>query len=368
VRIDIGRNAIIARRENRIRSGRLLHYSLLRPLLFAVDPERAHALTLDALARADALGLARVVASRVDGRPVAAMGLTFPNAVGLAAGMDKNGACIDGLAALGFGFIEVGTTTPRPQPGNPRPRLFRLPAAGALINRLGFNTGGVDALVANVERARFRRNGGILGINIGKNFDTPIERAADDYVQCLTKVYAHASYVTVNISSPNTANLRDLQGAEALGGLLSVIMSARVRLADATGRRVPIAVKIAPDLTREQVDAMARLFVEHRVDAVIATNTTLARDGVAGLLHAEETGGLSGAPLRARATEVVRWLAGSLKGALPIIGVGGIASADDAHEKIAAGATLVQFYTGLVYRGPGLVAECVRALNSGPGP
>jgi dihydroorotate dehydrogenase len=339
-----------------------VHYALLRPLLFAFDPERAHALTLDALERTRALGRSGLIARRASGKPVTAMGLTFPNAVGLAAGMDKNGAYIDALAALGFGFIEIGTTTPRAQPGNPQPRMFRLPDAHALINRLGFNNAGVDALVRNVERARFRRDGGVLGINIGKNFDTPIERAANDYVTCLRKVYVHASYVTVNISSPNTANLRDLQASDALGGLLAAVMTERARLATKHGRIVPVAVKIAPDLTREQVVSIAALLRAHGVDAVIATNTTIARDAVKGLRHGSETGGLSGEPLFAASTQVVRWLADALGGAMPIIGVGGIASGADAREKIAAGATLIQFYTGMVYRGPELVGECVKAL------
>jgi dihydroorotate dehydrogenase len=340
-----------------------VHYALLRPLLFAFEPERAHALTLEALARTRALGLSSLVARRETGQPVTAMGLTFPNGVGLAAGMDKNGAYIDALAALGFGFIEIGTTTPRAQPGNPQPRMFRLPEAHALINRLGFNNAGVDALVRNVERSQFRRDGGVLGINIGKNFDTPIERAADDYVTCLRKVYRLASYVTVNISSPNTANLRDLQASDALGGLLAAVMAERARLATAHGRKVPIAVKIAPDLTRDQVVSIAALLREHGVDAVIATNTTTARDAVKTLRHGTETGGLSGAPLFAASTEVVRWLAAALGGAMPIIGVGGIASGADARAKIAAGATLIQFYTGMVYRGPELVGECVKALT-----
>ena len=342
-----------------------VHYSLLRPLLFALDPERAHALTLDALDRTNALGLAGLIADRPrseKGSTVRAMGLEFPNPVGLAAGMDKNGAHIDGLAALGFGFIEIGTTTPRPQPGNPKPRMFRLPHAQALINRLGFNNEGVDALLGNVGRSRFVREGGMLGINIGKNFDTPIERAADDYLACLRKVYDKASYVTVNISSPNTANLRELQSAAALGGLIRALKSEQQRLADTHGRLVPLAVKIAPDLTQEQVEAIARLLVEYEIEAVIATNTTIARDAVSALPHGNETGGLSGAPLRPRSTQVIRWLAAALDGALPIIGVGGIGSGADAREKIEAGAALVQLYTGLVYRGPDLVGECVRAL------
>ncbi|MBK8742955.1 MAG: quinone-dependent dihydroorotate dehydrogenase [Betaproteobacteria bacterium] len=344
-----------------------MHYSLLRPLLFALDPERAHALTLDVLDRTHALGLGGLVARPARGQPARAMGIDFPNAVGLAAGMDKDGAHIDALAALGFGFIEIGTVTPRPQPGNPQPRMFRLPEAHALINRLGFNNGGVDALLANVERSRFAREGGVLGINIGKNFDTPIERAADDYLACLRKVYSRASYVTVNISSPNTANLRELQDSAALGGLLGALKQEQAKLTDAHRRHVPLAVKIAPDLTRQQVRAMAAILFEHDIEAVIATNTTIARDAVAHLRHGNEAGGLSGAPLRAQATQVIRWLHEALQGALPIIGVGGILSGADALEKTAAGAALVQFYTGMVYRGPDLVAECVKALANQAG-
>jgi dihydroorotate dehydrogenase len=357
--VDIGRNAIIG---VSFLPASFVRYSLFRPLLFALDPERAHDLTLDSLDRTHALGLTGLVARRARGLPVRAMGIDFPNPVGLAAGMDKNGAHIDALAALGFGFVEIGTVTPRPQPGNPRPRLFRLPEAHALINRLGFNNEGVDALLKNVERSRFAREGGVLGINIGKNFDTPNECAADDYLACLRKVYGKARYVTVNISSPNTANLRDLQASDALGGLLRVLKLEQAKLADTHGRHVPLAVKIAPDLTHPQVQALAAILIEHRIEGVIATNTTIARDAVASLHHGNEAGGLSGAPLRAQATQVVRWLHEALQGALPIIGVGGIGSGPDAQEKIAAGATLVQFYTGMVYRGPELVAECVRAL------
>ena len=342
-----------------------MHYALLRPLLFALDPERAHRLTLDALDKTHALGLDSLVAAPVSGKPVRVMGIDFPNAVGLAAGMDKNGAHIDGLAALGFGFVEIGTVTPRPQPGNPAPRMFRLPEARALINRLGFNNAGVDVLLDNVARSRYARDGGVLGINIGKNFDTPIEKAADDYLACLRKVYALASYVTVNISSPNTANLRDLQASTALSQLLGALVAERARLADQHGRRVPLAVKIAPDLAREQVSELGGLLVNAGVDAVIATNTTIARDAVAHLRHGRETGGLSGAPLGAASTQVIRWLKDALGDALPIIGVGGIFSAADAREKIDAGAALIQIYTGMVYRGPELVSECVRAL-AGP--
>ena len=334
-------------------------YPLFRPLLFAADPELAHDVALGGLDAAARVGLAQLAASRLPQAPVEAMGLRFPNRVGLAAGLDKNAAHLKGLATLGFGFIEAGTVTPRAQPGNPRPRMFRVVEAQALINRLGFNNGGVDAFVANVARSGYR---GILGINIGKNFDTPNERAADDYVACLRAVHAHASYVTINVSSPNTKGLRDLQAEEALSALLARIVAERDDLAQKHGRCVPLAVKIAPDLDDAAVNAVARLLVAHRLDGVIATNTTIARDGMAGLPHADEAGGLSGAPLRERSTAVLRTLAKALDGALPVIGVGGILAAGDAQQKIDAGATLVQLYTGLIYRGPDLVAECVRAL------
>jgi dihydroorotate dehydrogenase len=333
-------------------------YTLIRPALFALDPEIAHDLTIKALSTAGSLvGLG---CSKPEGRPVEVMGLKFPNPVGLAAGLDKNGEAIDGLAALGFGFIEIGTVTPRPQPGNPRPRMFRLPEAHAVINRMGFNNHGAAALVENVKRAAYK---GILGINIGKNAATPIEHATDDYLTCLSAVYAHASYVAVNISSPNTKNLRDLQGADALDLLLSMLKRRQEELAQVHGRYVPIALKIAPDLEPEQVTTIADLLRRHRMDAVIATNTTLARDQVAHLKHGNEAGGLSGLPVRDKSTAVIRQLAEALQGELPIIGVGGIFSGKDAQDKIAAGASLVQLYTGLIYRGPGLVNECVRALG-----
>jgi dihydroorotate dehydrogenase len=335
-------------------------YSLLRPLLFAADPELAHDVALRSLDAAAAVGIARFAAARAADAPVETMGIRFPNRVGLAAGLDKNAAHLPGLAALGFGFVEAGTVTPRAQPGNPRPRLFRLPDADALINRLGFNNDGVERFVANVERSGYR---GVLGINVGRNFDTPNERAADDYVFCLRAVHAHASYVTINVSSPNTKGLRDLQAGAALAALLARIAGERDALAQRHGRRVPLAVKIAPDLDDDAVRTIARLLVLHRIDAVIATNTTLSRAGVERLAHAGEAGGLSGAPLATRATALVRVLASALDGALPIIGVGGILSGDDARAKIDAGATLVQLYTGLIYRGPGLVAECVRATS-----
>lgn len=333
-------------------------YTLLRPLLFALDAETAHHVTLDSLSRLHRLGLLRPRAAP-PGCAREIMGLRFPSPVGLAAGLDKNARYIDALSNLGFGFIEVGTVTPRPQPGNPRPRLFRIERAEAVINRMGFNNDGVDRLVENVRRARFH---GVLGINIGKNFDTPLARAADDYVECLRKVYRHASYVTVNISSPNTAGLRELQKSDALEHLLEAIMSARTRLADEHGRRVPVAVKIAPDIDEAQVGAMARLLQRHGVDAVIATNTTIARDGVAALPHGSETGGLSGAPLAGRARNTLHALSRALKRDIPIIAVGGIMSGNDASDRIASGASLVQLYTGLIYRGPALVRECIDAL------
>jgi dihydroorotate dehydrogenase len=287
------------------------------------------------------------------------MGLAFRNRVGLAAGLDKNAAHLRGLATLGFGFVEAGTVTPRAQPGNPRPRMFRIAQANAIVNRLGFNNDGVAAFVANVERARYR---GILGINIGKNFDTPNERAGDDYLACLRAVHAHASYVTINVSSPNTKGLRDLQAEDALDALLARIVAERDELAQRQGRRTPLVLKIAPDLRDDAIERIARLLVRRRLDGVIATNTTLSRDGVEGLRHASEQGGLSGAPLRERSMAVLRKLASALDGAIPIISVGGIVSGDEAHARIAAGATLVQLYTGLIYRGPALVAECARAL------
>ena len=333
-------------------------YPLFRPLLFAVDPERAHRIVLTALDAAAKAGLAQFAARRLPATPVAAMGLAFPNRVGLAAGLDKNGAHLAGLATLGFGFLEAGTVTPRAQPGNPRPRMFRIPAAQAIVNRLGFNNDGVDRFVANVDSSGYQ---GILGINIGRNFDTPNERAADDYVACLRAVAGCAAYVTINVSSPNTLGLRELQAEDALAALLQRIVAERDRLADRLGRRIPLALKVAPDLDDEALRAIAALVVRMRVDAVIATNTTIARDGVEGMRHASEAGGLSGAPLAARALAVLRVLAKKLDGAVPIIGVGGIMSGADARDRIAAGATLVQLYTGLIYRGPDLVAECVRA-------
>jgi len=341
-------------------------YPLLRPLLFALDPETAHDAAFAGLDAAAACGVARLVAPRVRASPVDVMGLRFPNRVGLAAGLDKNAAHIDGLATFGFGFIECGTVTPRPQPGNPKPRMFRLPEAQALINRLGFNNDGVERFLRNVAGARFASAGGILGLNIGRNFDTPNARAVDDYVTCFRAVYASASYVTVNISSPNTKGLRDLQEDAALGRLLGTLKSEQAKLAQVHGKHTPLVVKISPDLTTADLRRVARSLLAHEVDGVIATNTTIDRAAVAKLPHADEAGGLSGAPLREKATAVIRTLADELRGALPIIGVGGIMSGPDAREKIAAGATLVQIYTGLIYKGPELVAEIADALAPAP--
>ncbi len=339
-------------------------YDFARPFIFILDPETAHHLAFSNLDRAHALGLTRLLRPHVADDPVELMGLTFPNPVGLAAGLDKNAAHIDALADFGFGFIEVGTVTPRPQPGNAKPRLFRLPQARALINRMGFNNDGLDRFVANVEAARARRI--VLGLNIGKNADTPIERALDDYVLGLQRVYpllvARPGYVAVNISSPNTKDLRSLQRGSELTSLLRGLRKERKRLADRHGQRVPLAVKIAPDLDDADLPRIADALVANDVDAVIATNTTVARNAVAGLPHGDETGGLSGEPLTARATEVVRLLAAHLQGALPIIGVGGIMKGEDAAEKMAAGASLIQMYTGIIYRGPALVGECRRAI------
>jgi dihydroorotate dehydrogenase len=340
----------------------LLPYALARPFLFGLDPETAHDLTLDALARIQHTPLLRLIAQpRVDD-PVMLAGLRFPNRIGLAAGLDKNGRCIDGLAAMGFGFIEVGTVTPRAQPGNPKPRMFRLTQANALINRLGFNNEGLAAFLANVQRARFRAKGGILGLNIGKNADTPIERAADDYLLGLDGVYPHADYVAVNISSPNTQNLRALQSDAALDALLGALGERRSVLARSHGRQVPMFVKIAPDLDEEQVRVIAATLQKNAIDGVIATNTTIARDAVKGLSHAEEAGGLSGAPVFAPSNRVIRLLRAALGAAYPIIGVGGVMSGGDALAKREAGADLVQIYTGFIYKGPPLVTEAAQAL------
>ena len=341
----------------------LVPYAWTRPFLFGLDPERAHDLTIASLARLQNTPAACLWRqARVDD-PVTVAGLRFPNRVGLAAGLDKDGACIDGLGAMGFGHIEVGTVTPRAQPGNPKPRLFRLPPAQALINRMGFNNQGLDAFLSHVQRAHtFRAGGGIVGLNIGKNAATPIERAADDYLLCLDGVYPHADYVAVNISSPNTKNLRQLQGDEALDALLSALQARRGKLARQHGRKVPMFVKIAPDLDEAQVGAVAASLRSNGIDGVIATNTTIARDAVQGLAHAQETGGLSGRPLFEASNRVVRLLRAALGPGFPIIGVGGVLSGADALAKLDAGAALVQVYTGIIYKGPALVTEAARAM------
>ncbi len=336
-------------------------YGLTRPLLFALDAERAHGLGLASLEAAYRCGLSPLLATPPRPLPTKALGLTFPNPVGLAAGLDKNGAHIDALLALGFGFVEVGTVTPLPQPGNPRPRMFRLPQQQAVINRLGFNNQGVDVLVRNVERAQ--RKTGLLGINIGKNKDTPNEDAVADYMVCLRRVYPLADYVTVNISSPNTAGLRELQEEQALRKLVGALRDEQEKLAARHGKRVPLLVKIAPDLSENDIDAAARVLGDLAVDGVIATNTTISREGVEGSRYAQQAGGLSGAPLMGQATTVLRMLRTRLPDTIPLVGVGGILHGADAATKQAAGALLVQTYTGLVYRGPALIAECVDALR-----
>ncbi len=337
-----------------------MFYSLARRVLFATDPETAHELTLESLRLGHNLGAARLMC-KVNSQPVNCMGLEFPNPVGVAPGLDKNGDYFEALGDLGFGFVEIGTVTPRPQPGNPRPRVFRLTRAQAMINRLGFNNKGVEHLVRRVRNHRFK---GVLGINIGKNFDTPIENAADDYLFCLDSVYPYADYITINISSPNTKNLRDLQGEDALDRLLDCISERREGLTGEHGRRVPLAVKVAPDLQDDAMPVVAKVVARYGMDAVIATNTTLSRDGVHGMKHADEAGGLSGAPLKARADKVLAAFRSLLPEEIALIGVGGITSGQDAVDKMDLGADLVQFYTGMVYRGPELVTECLQAIAS----
>ncbi|MEZ5644178.1 MAG: quinone-dependent dihydroorotate dehydrogenase [Burkholderiaceae bacterium] len=355
----------------------LLPYALARPFLFGMDPEIAHERTLEALARVQNTPLTCLYAQTRVKDPVTVAGLRFPNRVGLAAGLDKNARCIDGLAAMGFGFVEVGTVTPRGQPGNPKPRMFRLPQAHALINRLGFNNDGLEAFVANVQRARCRRSPGAddmrLGLNIGKNAATPIEQATDDYLTCLEGVYPHADYVTVNISSPNTKNLRSLQSDEALDALLGAVAERREQLAQRSGRRIPVFLKIAPDLDDAQIGVIAATLLRYGADSqgqandslgVIATNTTLSRDAVVGMPHADEAGGLSGAPVLEASNRVIRALRQALGPRFPIVGVGGVLSGADAVSKIEAGADLVQIYTGLIYKGPELVREAAEAIRA----
>ena len=341
----------------------LVPYPLARTLLFGLDPEDAHDLTLAALARIQHSPLLCTISQPRIADPVTLAGLRFPNRIGLAAGLDKNGRCIDGFGAMGFGFVEVGTVTPKPQPGNQKPRMFRLPEARALINRFGFNNDGLEAFLANVRRANFRSQGGILGLNIGKNAATPIERAVDDYLIGLAGVYPHADYVTVNISSPNTKNLRALQSDEALDALLGALQQRKAELQREHGRTVPVFVKIAPDLDEDQVRLIAATLKRNGIDGVIATNTTLSREAVQGMAHAQEAGGLSGAPVREASNRVIGQLRAALGAGFPIIGVGGILSGADAVAKIEAGADAVQIYTGLIYRGPALVQEVAQALR-----
>ena len=341
----------------------LLPYALARPFLFGLDPETAHDLTLGSLARLQGTPLQWAWRNSFVADPIELAGLRFPNRVGLAAGLDKNARCIDALGAMGFGFVEVGTVTPKGQPGNPKPRMFRLPQANALINRLGFNNEGLAAFIANVQRSHFRAQGRLLGLNIGKNASTPIENATDDYLACLTGVYPHADYVTVNISSPNTKNLRALQSDVALDALLAAVAARRAQLAQQHDRRVPVFVKIAPDLDAAQVDVIAATLRRHGMDGVIATNTTISRDAVKGMPHAEEAGGLSGAPVLQASNRVITQLRTALGTGYPIIGVGGIFTAEDALSKLRAGADVVQIYTGLIYRGPALVDEVARAFK-----
>lgn len=334
-------------------------YSLSRRLLFKLSAETAHELSIDLLGAAGRLGLTKRLIKQPSALPINVMGLDFPNPVGLAAGLDKNGDAILGLSGLGFGFIEIGTITPRAQPGNPKPRLFRLPAAEGIINRMGFNNLGVDHLLARVNSAKFT---GVLGINIGKNVDTPVENAADDYLICLDKVYSSASYITVNVSSPNTPGLRSLQFGDSLRHLLDTLRERQEDLTVLHGKRVPLAIKIAPDMTDEEIVTVANILVETGMDGVIATNTTVSRTGVEGMLHADEAGGLSGAPVREQSTHVVRVLADTLAGRLPIIAAGGITEGQHAAEKIKAGASLVQVYSGFIYKGPKLIRESVDAI------
>ena len=336
-----------------------MFYSAIRKVLFQFDAETIHELTIKGLKKTGKSPVNMLYKQSVKDKPLTVMGIKFPNPVGLAAGLDKNGECINAFAAMGFGFVEVGTVTPRPQPGNDKPRIFRLPAANAVINRMGFNNKGVDYLVSQVQSANFK---GILGINIGKNKDTPEENAKDDYIHCMRKVYNFSSYITVNISSPNTPGLRSLQYGDALDDLLSSLKVEQKVLAEQYGKYVPVAVKIAPDLTEEEVTSIAKSLIDNDIDGVIATNTTLSREGVEGLEFENEQGGLSGAPVKEKSTQVIKLLAQALGNKLPIIGVGGIASSDDANEKLQAGASLVQVYTGFIYQGPPLVKEIVNGL------
>ena len=335
-------------------------YDFLRPLLFKLDPEVAHGLTLYGLGVAQRSGFAHWLAKRPADLPTTAFGITFPNPVGLAAGLDKNADHLDALATLGFGFIEVGTVTPRPQPGNDRPRMFRLAGHEAIINRLGFNNGGVEALVSNVQKAAYR---GVLGINIGKNKDTPNERAVDDYLICLRRVYEHASYITVNISSPNTQGLRDLQEEATLRRFITTLHEAQEQLGSQQGKRKPMLLKIAPDLAEAELDAIAEVLLDTGIDGIICTNTSIDHASVADDPQSAEMGGLSGKPLFDRATAVLAGMSKRVQGRIPLVGVGGILDGSNAAEKVEAGAALVQIYSGLIYRGPQLVNECVDEMR-----
>ena len=336
-----------------------MFYPAIRKVLFQFDAETIHELTIKGLKSTGKSPLNVFYKQQVQDKPVTVMGINFPNPLGLAAGLDKNGECINAFAAMGFGFVEVGTVTPRPQPGNDKPRIFRLPEANAIINRMGFNNKGVDYLVSQVQAANFK---GVLGINIGKNNDTPEENAKDDYLHCMRKVYDLATYITVNISSPNTPGLRSLQYGDALNDLLSALKAEQKILTDKYGKYIPLTVKIAPDLNEDEVKSIAKSLIDNGIDGVIATNTTLSREGVEGLEFGGEQGGLSGQPVKDKSTQVIKILSDALDNKLPIIGVGGIASSDDANEKLAAGASLVQVYTGFIYQGPPLVKEIVNGL------
>ena len=334
-------------------------YSLIRNALFRLPPEISHELSLTSIDAANSFKLSGVLKPCIKSKPIELLGMSFPHAVGLAAGLDKNGDHIDGLAALGFAFLEIGTVTPRPQPGNPKPRLFRLPKQQAIINRMGFNNKGIEHLVEQVTKSRYK---GILGINIGKNFDTPVEKAEEDYLICLRKAYDHASYITVNISSPNTPGLRDLQFGQQLASLLERLKQEQKVLAQQYGKYIPLLVKIAPDMQEQDTQQIADVLREQNIDGVIATNTTIGREGVEGLKHSDEAGGLSGLPVGDKSTQTIHCLSQALQGELPIIGVGGIVDANSAVAKIEAGASLVQVYTGFIYQGPKLIGQAANAI------
>ena len=337
-----------------------MSYQLIRSLLFKFDAEFSHDLALKALSLSNKIGLLHLLEAPSPSKLRTVMGITFQNPVGLAAGFDKNGSHIDALGKLGFGFVEIGTITPRPQLGNPKPRLFRLPEAQGIINRFGFNNVGVDAAVENIRLSNYK---GVLGVNIGKNFDTPIEKAVDDYLLCMKKVYQYSNYIAINISSPNTKNLRDLQETKALNSLLADLKKEQARLADYYGRYIPIALKISPDLTSKHLDAISKTMIKHKIDGVIATNTTISRDSLGDIPHRNESGGMSGKPLLRLSNSIIHELYERLQGEIPIIGVGGISSGEDALEKIKAGAELIQMYSGLIYQGRKLILDDCRSIG-----